>query len=402
MVKILTINNYVVSFISIVYFILRFDNSNIPNIKKCLFFTYSYCQQEPNLISTMFAKIEELLRISQNNFQVLMILVSLVFVMVKKRVQVGKKFHEIIKSDFQFYISLIVIYTSLHPQLLRLALAKENLIFLFTVFISLVFIWLVTQKNIFFHWFYIFVIIFSSETLFFINFFILYLVFRKIYSGKLKLEKRQFLFLTLGLIYMIYKVTIYFQEAPILKAIITSSWSDVKIIEIYYGNLIPQLAFALPQFIVLIYVFNSIFSTGNSFKSVVDLVPPTLFSITIFPNSTSLIFAYTTLWFMSQHFDIGIKADIGDKSKTFSILINYLIFSFILATFKPVWSVINENTYLQLFSTSRAKLLSDLLFIKSIFSQNLITWGFVIISWNLLIFKDLYIKIRSRQNLNIG
>ena len=370
-------------------------------MKECPFITSSYCQQEPNLISTMLANVEEFLRISQNSFQVLMIITSLVFIMVKKRVQVGKKFDEISKSDFQFYISLIVIYTSLHPQLLRFALANENFLFLFTVFISLVFIWLVTQKNIFYHWFYIFVIICSIETQFFINFFILYLVFIKIYSGKLKLKKQQYLFLTLGLIYMTYKFTIYFQEAPILKAMITSSRTDLKIIEIYYGNLIPQLAFALPQFIVLIYVFNSIFSTGNSFKSVVDLVPPTLFSITIFPNLTSLIFAYTTLWFMSQHFDIDIKADVGDKSKTFSILINYLIFSFILATFKPVWSVINENTYLRLFSTSRAKLLNDLLFIKSILSQNLITWGLVIISWTMLTFKDLYIKIRSRQNLNI-
>jgi hypothetical protein len=322
---------------------------------------------------------------------ILLLIVTTILIIIKflnKYFLSTNKLNKISSTTFNFYLSLVVAYAALNPQLLRLVIITKNINLFFVIILSLILIFQLLKRNNFNPWLYILITFLVSGTSIFISMFMIYL-------RKIKFSKQDFFFFMIGIFSLLFKTLLYVEEHSIINSIILSNISYPQIFNFYFGNLSIELMYGIFQFTLTFLILSLLVNRRRTQDLVLKIIPPIFVCVVLLPNSTLIIFAYATLLLMTL---MLIDHEIFHTKNNVSLnksLLSYLIFCFQLSTFKPIWSIANEVTFFQLFSISRSTYLIEFLYLKNALTANLFVWSIVFLSIFVGCFKYFYELIRS-------
>jgi hypothetical protein len=399
LLRLFTLNNYLIPFIAIVNFIIGANISNLSNIKKCPFFIGSYCVDDVNERSFFSSWIPELFLAQKNMYWAILLLivatVLIIIIILNKYFLSTYKSNKISSTTFNFYLSLVVAYAALNPQLLRLVIITKNLNLFFVIIGSLIFIFQLLKRNSFNPWLYLLITFLISGTSIFISLFVIYFTTLAIYLRKIKFSKQYFLFFMIGIFSLLLKTLLFVEENSIINSIILSNIPNLQIINFYFGNLAFELMYGTFQFTLSFLILSLLVNRWRAQDLVLKIIPPIFVCVVLLPNNTLIIFTYATLLLMTlmliDHKIFHTQNNIGTNKS----LLSYLIFCLQLSTFKPIWSIVNEETFFQLFSISRSTYLIEFLYLKNALTANLFVWSIVFLSIFDTCFKYFYERIRS-------
>ncbi len=399
LLRLFTLNNYLIPFITIINFIIGANISTLSNIKKCPFFIGSYCGEDVNERSFFSSWIPELFLTQKNMYWAILLLivasVLIIIIILNKYFLSINKINKISSTTFNFYLSLVVAYAALNPQLLRLVIITKNLNLFFVIIGSLIFIFQLLKRNSFNPWLYLLITFLISGTSIFISLFVIYFTTLAIYLRKIKFSKQYFFFFMIGIFSLLFKTLLYVEENSIINSIILSNIPNPQIINFYFGNLTIELMYGTFQFTLTFLILSLLVNRGRAQDLVLKIIPPIFVCVVLLPNNTLIIFAYATLLLMTlmliDHEIFYTQNNIGTNKS----LVSYLIFCLQLSTFKPIWSIVSEETFFQLFSISRSTYLIEFLYLKNALTANLFVWSIVFLSIFVLCFKYFYERIRS-------
>jgi hypothetical protein len=399
LLRLFTLNNYLIPFLTIVYFIIGANISTLSNIKKCPFFIGSYCVDDVNKSGFFSSWTSELFSTNKNIYwAILLLIVTTILIIIKflnKYFLSTNKLNKISSTTFNFYLSLVVAYAALNPQLLRLVIITKNINLFFVIILSLILIFQLLKRNNFNPCLYILITFLVSGTSIFISMFIIYFTTLAIYLRKIKFSKQDFFFFMIGIFSLLFKTLLYVEEHSIINSIILSNISYPQIFNFYFGNLSIELMYGIFQFTLTFLILSLLVNRRRTQDLVLKIIPPIFVCVVLLPNSTLIIFAYATLLLMTL---MLIDHEIFHTKNNVSLnksLLSYLIFCFQLSTFKPIWSIANEVTFFQLFSISRSTYLIEFLYLKNALTANLFVWSIVFLSIFVGCFKYFYELIRS-------